>query len=175
MTAQQLIDEVLRDWNAFYIDHPAAKQQIDQTWKFAIAAPKLARMLKDEIPRRETFQEFYLFMRTHHGHRGDGYDPTSALREATDCFICQTMEQTKNRIYELDRIAGEEKVNRKTPQVPTDWELGNELLHNVMDNLSEAAGQFSERKPELADLLRNQWKALRPWYVHLVGLEKALV
>lgn len=57
----------------------------------------------------------------------------------------------------------------------TDWELGNELLCHVMDEMKQTAMNAKEQRPSLARLLDRQWQELRDHYVELVGDKKVLV
>lgn len=62
-------------------------------------------MLDDlDIKKLNCLEEFYFLVRVNHGHRGTG-TVASALNEARECLICQAMEQTKDKLYELEAIA----------------------------------------------------------------------
>lgn len=66
-------------------------------------------------------------------------------------------------------------TKRKTPTEATDWELGNELLHRVIDALSDSASNLTEKHPDIANRLLYFRSEIIPMYRDLVGEEKALL
>lgn len=64
---------------------------------------------------------------------------------------------------------------RRTPKEPTDWELGNELLFKVIDNLGDMASTLNERHPDISNRLLWFRSEVIPMYRKLVGEEDALL
>ena len=51
----------------------------------------------------------------------------------------------------------------------TDWELGNEILHNVIDAMGALAHECRTSHPEVAKELRQKIQELLPIYRELTG------